>query len=199
MVNCGDKERSRAAWPPGAVMKPLITELAELDALFDHYAERFGRDQTPYRNHVYRVINLVAAQRPLTGDDLRKVELAGFFHDAGIWLAGTFDYLGPSARLACHYLDELNLAHWADDIHAMVVQHHKLTGTGESPDNLVEAFRRADWIDLSLGLVRFGVPRRRIREIQERFPNAGFHGLLLGMAARRLCTHPWNPLPMLRR
>ena len=78
----------------------LITERAELDALFDHYAERFGRDQTPYRNHVYRVINRVAAQRPLSDDDLRKVELAGFFHDAGIWLAGTFDYLGPSARLA---------------------------------------------------------------------------------------------------
>ena len=69
-------------------MKRLITELAELDGLFDQYAERFGRDQTPYRNHVYRVINLVAAQRTLTGDDLRKLELAGFFHDAGIWLAG---------------------------------------------------------------------------------------------------------------
>ena len=68
-------------------MKRLITELAELDGLFDQYAERFGRDQTPYRNHVYRVINLVAAQRTLTGDDLRKLELAGFFHDAGIWLA----------------------------------------------------------------------------------------------------------------
>ena len=96
-------------------MKRLITELAELDGLFDQYAERFGRDQTPYRNHVYRVINLVAAQRTLTGDDLRKLELAGFFHDAGIWLAGTFDSLPPSARLACHYLDEHGLQSWSDE------------------------------------------------------------------------------------
>ena len=60
-------EGLRTATTPRAVMKRLITELAELDGLFDQYAERFGRDQTPYRNHVYRVINLVAAQRTLTG------------------------------------------------------------------------------------------------------------------------------------
>ena len=177
----------------------LITERAELDALFDHYAERFGRDQTPYRNHVYRVINLVAAQRPLSDDDLRKVELAGFFHDAGIWLAGTFDYLGPSARLACHHLAELGLSHWGDEIHEMIVQHHKITPTGEAPDSLVEAFRRADWVDLSLGLLRFGVPREHIREINRRFPNAGFHARLLNLTTRHVFTHPCNPLPMLRR
>ena len=179
-------------------MKRLITELAELDGLFDQYAERFGRDQTPYRNHVYRVINLVAAQRTLTGDDLRKLELAGFFHDAGIWLAGTFDYLPPSARLACHYLDEHGLQSRSDEIHAMIVQHHKLTRSDAPAETLVEAFRRADWIDLSLGLLRFGVDRERLREINRRFPNAGFHALLLGLSARQLITQPWRPFPMLR-
>ncbi len=179
-------------------MKRLITELAELDGLFDHYAERFGRDQTPYRNHVYRVINLVAAQRTLTGDDLRKLELAGFFHDAGIWLAGTFDYLAPSARLACHYLEEQGLQDWGDEVHAMIVQHHKLTRSDAPAGTLVEAFRRADWIDVSLGLLRFGVSRERIRDINRRFPNAGFHTLLLGLSARQLITQPWRPFPMLR-
>ena len=179
-------------------MRRLITELPELDGLFDQYAERFGRDQTPYRNHVYRVINLVAAQRPLSGDDLRKVELAGFFHDAGIWLAGTFDYLAPSARLACHYLTEHGLEAWRDEIHAMVLDHHKITATNRGRDSLVEAFRRADWIDVSLGLIRFGVSRERLREINHRFPNAGFHALLAALTARQLFTRPWRPLPMLR-
>lgn len=179
-------------------MTRLITELAQLDALFDRHAERFGRDQTPYRNHVYRVINLVAAQRALTDEELSKLELAGFFHDAGIWLACTFDYLGPSARLACHYLQEHGLQSWSDEIHAMIVHHHKITPSEHQPTSLVEAFRRADWIDLSLGLVRFGVPRERIRDINRRFPNAGFHQLLLTLSARQLLTQPWRPLPMLR-
>lgn len=44
----------------------LITQLPRLDALFDQYSERFGKQQTPYRNHVYRLINLVAAQKHWT-------------------------------------------------------------------------------------------------------------------------------------
>lgn len=179
-------------------MKRLITELGELDALFDRHAERFGRDQTPYRNHVYRVINLVAAQRQLDHDDLRKLEIAGFFHDAGIWLAGTFDYLAPSARLAAHYLEEHGLQAWAEEIRLMIADHHKITASDQPPESLVEAFRRADWIDLSLGLVRFGVPRDTLREIGHRFPNAGFHQMLAGRTLRHMLAQPWRPFPMLR-
>lgn len=179
-------------------MNRLITELEELDALFDRHAERFGRDQTPYRNHVYRVINLVAAQRPLEGDELRKLLLAGFFHDAGIWLAGTFDYLGPSARLACHYLEEHDLADWNEELRSMIVDHHKITASEQPPESLVEAFRRADWIDLSLGLLRFGVSREQIQEINHRFPNAGFHQMLAGRTLRHMLVQPWRPFPMLR-
>ncbi|MCK2169488.1 hypothetical protein MY522_22345, partial [Thalassospira xiamenensis] len=54
----------------------LITELPLVDALFDQYAERFGRDQTAYRNHVYRLVNLVALQQPLTEDTLEKLQVA---------------------------------------------------------------------------------------------------------------------------
>lgn len=179
-------------------MNRLITELGDLDALFDRYAERLGRDQTPYRNHVYRVINLVAAQRTLQGDDLRKLEVAGFFHDAGIWLAGTFDYLAPSARLACHYLAEQGLAAWQEEIRLMIIDHHKITASEEPSDSLVEAFRRADWIDLSLGLIRFGVSRDRIGEIHHRFPNAGFHQMLAARALKHMLVQPWRPFPMLR-
>ena len=78
----------------------LIQRHPRIDALFDLHSERFGKDQTPYRNHIYRVLNLVASQRPLSEEELDQVAIAGFFHDAGIWLAGTFDYLDPSASLA---------------------------------------------------------------------------------------------------
>ena len=63
----------------------LITQLPRLDALFDQYSERFGKQQTPYRNHVYRLINLVAAQKTLDPQEWEALEIAAFFHDAGIW------------------------------------------------------------------------------------------------------------------
>ncbi len=97
--------------------KDLITQLPRVDQLFDQYAERFGKQQTAYRNHVYRLVNLVMAQRPINDEELGKLQVAAFFHDAGIWLAGTFDYLQPSARLAEHYLQEEGLEDWCQDVH----------------------------------------------------------------------------------
>ncbi|MCG8436835.1 MAG: hypothetical protein MI751_01985 [Pseudomonadales bacterium] len=182
----------------------LITRLPRLEALFDTHVERFGKDLTPYRNHVYRLVNLVAAQRPLEADAQDKLAIAGFFHDAGIWLAGTFDYLGPSARLAEHYLEEQGLQHWQDEIGEMIDNHHKISRYPHSDDDanrpgLVEAFRRADWVDVSLGMLRFGIPAARVRLIKRAFPNAGFHRLLLKLGGQQLLTQPWRPLPMLRR
>jgi hypothetical protein len=177
----------------------LITELPLVDALFDQYAERFGRDQTAYRNHVYRLVNLVALQQPLTEDTLEKLQVAAFFHDAGIWLAGTFNYLSPSARLACHYLHENGRGAWSTEVQDMILDHHKLSACEPGKTALVEAFRRADWIDLSRGLLRFTVPRPALRAVLRRFPNAGFHRRLLTLFLRQMATEPWRPLPMLRR
>ena len=182
----------------------LITRLPRLEALFDAHMERFGKDLTPYRNHVYRLINLVAAQQTLDAEARDKLAVAGFFHDAGIWLAGTFDYQGPSARLAEHYLEEQGLAHWQEEIEAMIVNHHKISGYSSSSgpsdnDRLVEAFRRADWIDVSLGMLRFGIPSARVRLIKRAFPNAGFHRLLFKLGGQQFLSQPLRPLPMLRR
>ena len=63
--------------------KDLITQLPRVDQLFDQYAERFGKQQTAYRNHVYRLVNLVMAQRPINDEELGKLQVAAFFHDAG--------------------------------------------------------------------------------------------------------------------
>ena len=177
----------------------LITQLPRLDALFDQYSERFGKQQTPYRNHVYRLINLVAAQKTLDPQEWEALEIAAFFHDAGIWLAGTFDYLQPSARLAEHYLEEHQLGHCRTQVRAMILNHHKISRYDKDRNNLVEVFRRADWIDVSLGVMRFGVPMARVRLIKHAFPNAGFHRLLLKLSGQQLLSQPWRPLPMLKR
>ncbi len=51
--------------------------------------------------------------------------LAWATHDLGIWTAGTFDYLTPSADLAAAYADEFGIAD-VDQLRALVTEHHRL-------------------------------------------------------------------------
>jgi hypothetical protein len=124
-----------------------------------------------------------------------RIALAAFFHDVGIWTDRTFDYLAPSEAAARRYLLDVGRDGQADEIGEMIRLHHKLT---PAPAGLVEAFRRADLADLSLGLIRSGLPRTFVREVRSAFPNAGFHRRLLALGAARLRSHPLHPLPMLR-
>jgi hypothetical protein len=43
-----------------------------------------------------------------------------------------------------------------------------------NPQSLVESFRRAGWIELSLGFRTFGLPRTFIAAVAATWPNAGF-------------------------
>jgi len=45
--------------------------------------------------------------------------------------------------------------------------------------DIVKRARRADWMDVSLGALSFGLPRARMRAIFARWPNAGFHKRLV--------------------
>jgi hypothetical protein len=62
----------------------------------------------------------------------------------------------------------------------------------------VEPFRQADIVDVSLGLVRFSLPRSFIRSVQATFPDHGFHWMLMRLSMRQLLRTPLRPLPMFR-
>jgi len=67
--------------------------------LFTHYGKVIGDDLATYRNHVYR--SLTYQQWLLGRNDVSNdMALAWAVHDLGIWTAGTFDYIPPSADLA---------------------------------------------------------------------------------------------------
>jgi hypothetical protein len=51
---------------------------------------------------------------------------------------------------------------------------------------------------VSLGAIRFGVPRAFVRDVKAAFPDRGFHGTLVALAARQLVKTPLRPLPMIR-
>lgn len=125
------------------------------------------------------------------------LRVAGVYHDLGIWSDGTFDYLAPSAARAREWLQ----AHGRDDltelVTAMIGQHHKVRAAGPA-DNPVEIFRRADWMDVTLGALACGLPRAGYRSLLQQYPDAGFHLRLVQLSCKQLLTHPLNPLPMFR-
>ena len=131
-------------------------------------------------------------------ETLRTISLAAGFHDLGIWTDDTFDYLAPSQRLAREWLSSHGREDCAEEVGAMICQHHKVTPYRGSEGGLVEMFRRADWADVSKGLVAPGLSRRFLREVFAEFPNAGFHQRLLQLSFKQLLHHPFHPLPMLR-
>ena len=176
----------------------MLTALPTLDALLAAHAGSLGEDATGYRHHAYRVANFYWLLAPGDADALEKLSIAVAFHDLGIWTAGTFDYLPPSRILARDYLHQTGKAAWMVEIDAMIECHHKFMRTPAGTSPAVEAFRRADWIDVSLGMRRFGLSRRAVRDVMAAFPDAGFHRRLAEPTLTRLRHHPLDPLPMVR-
>ena len=179
-------------------MPPVLTEVPTLDALIDAHRTQLGRDHVGYRHHTYRVLNLCVTFSGADPEGLERIAIAAAFHDLGIWTDKTFDYLEPSVRAAAAHLRNAGREPWIPEVSEMILQHHKLSRYAAPDRSLVELFRRADWIDVSRGLVTFGLPRAHLRRLVEAWPSAGFHKRLVELELTRLRTHPWNPLPMLR-
>lgn len=176
----------------------LLTSLPTVEEVLDNHASEMGRDVMGYRNHVYRVANLCLAIAGDRRDDLEKIGVAAVFHDLGIWTNRTFDYIAPSVAIAREHLAARGMGDWIPEIEAMIVNHHKVTSSRTDPQSLVESFRRADWIDVTRGLRRFGLPRTFVATVGARWPSAGFHRRLVELTMERWRKHPLSPLPMLK-
>jgi len=178
----------------------LLSDASVVDEILDEYRSALGQAFTAYRNHCCRVLNFCLALCEVENDDkiLQKVSIAVAFHDLGIWTAKTFDYLEPSKQLVRDYLAQENLTSWTAEIWAMIEFHHKLGVYSKHSTWLVEPFRKADWIDVSLGGLKFGLPVDFVAEVKHTFPNAGFHKRLTQLTWQQFKQTPWNPLPMMR-
>lgn len=169
-----------------------------IDPLLQRFASVLGNDYEKYRNHVVRVFSncLLIDTEPANRE---KYAIAAVFHDIGIWTDGTFDYLAPSIGQVEIYLYETGRENWTDEISQMIYWHHKLSRyRGEHPGT-VETFRKADWIDVSLGILTFGLDKQKIRRARRKYPNAGFHVFLLKQSVKNFFRHPLNPLPVFKK
>lgn len=79
----------------------------------------------------------------------------------------------------------------------IILQHHKFTSweppslEGKAPADvplvdaaLVNAVRRGDWADATLGIVKSGMPPLYLEAVYDAIPEANFHRMLLGMGGR---------------
>ena len=174
-------------------------QVAAVDELLEPYHECLGHDFDGYRNHCRRVFLFCIALVGERDETARlKIAIAAAFHDLGIWTEGTFDYIEPSRQLAGKHLEATGRMEWSEEIKAMIEQHHKIRPYRSNPSWLVEPFRKADWIDISKGMLRYKLDDGYVVDVLEAFPNAGFHQTLVRLGVERLKSHPFNPLPMFR-
>ena len=145
---------------------PLIEEI------LNSYSDVLKQDIQKYKNHVSRVYSLTQVIDPSEVNQ-EKYAIAGAFHDLGIWTNNTFDYLDPSVELATEYLKANGKEDWIKEISLMIDMHHKFSKYERDYANTVETFRRADWIDVVLGVTKFGVKRFEISRIQKAYSGSG--------------------------
>lgn len=93
---------------------------------------------------------------------------------------------------------ENGLDKWQQEIQIIIDMHHLISEYDGPYQRLVEAFRRADLVDFSLGLVKNQVPKSVINAVKKALPNAGFHLCLMRFTVKQLGRNPLNPVPMMR-
>jgi len=151
-----------------------------------------------YANHVHRVFHLARRLGPLDPSLDEPLAIAAAFHDVGIWLDGTFDYLAPSVAQAEAHLQAIGRPEWSAMVTAAIDDHHKVTPSRGPHATFVNAVRRADWLDVAMFALPTVLPRSFLRDLVRAFPRAGFHGRIVRIGLAWAQRHPTRPLPMLR-
>lgn len=176
----------------------IDTRIPLLEDILEDWKDTIGPEYEGYKNHVYRMIHCCLALKDCSEEEKQKIIIAGAFHDIGIWVDNTVDYIPPSIPPAMQYLAEHELDAWSKEIELMITEHHKLRAYSDQSYPLVELFRKGDLVDFSMGAVRFGLSKDYIARLKATFPNADFHKNLGKRATRWFIRHPLNPAPMMK-
>jgi hypothetical protein len=176
------------------VRHPLIDEI--LDARGE-----YARGQTAafegYRNHAHRVFNFARSISSLPPEDEDKLAIAAAFHD--LCFFDGLDYIEPSIEQASRYLRETGRDAWDREVALTIAFHHRVRPYRGEHARLVEPFRRADWNDFTLGLVRGGVPRELRKAAVADLPVSDFVPKAIArMTLSWVPRHPLRPAPVFR-
>ncbi len=175
----------------------VLTQQITIDTILETYKSVLKKDFTVYKNHVYRIYNYAV----LLDDDVSNYEkyaIAAAFHDIGIW-THSFDYLEPSIQQANAYLEKIDKKEWMEEVSLLIDYHHKISVYHGEFERTVEIFRKADWIDVTLGIKLFELKKAHYKNIQAAITNKGFHWFLIKQSFKYFIKHPLHPLPMFKK
>jgi HD domain len=166
-----------------ACLGPLRAATGESDGAMERHcvrqfliAERLGEQERPGAASVDRELLLCAA----------------LVHDAGLYpgVATADVYVTDSRRLAERTIAPFGwpaerLARCLD-----AVEQHHATRSRWAWGTEVELIRRSDLVDVTRGMVAFGLPRAWLRELFRSVPRSGFYRMLLRQVGRMARNRP---------
>lgn len=148
----------------------LISDHPLVEQILVEHRDRAGEDDAGwagYRGHIYRVLNFARALTPESPDRDDKLAIAGAFHDLEAFVS--LDYLAPSIRAQDDWLRATGREGWSDELAVIVAEHHRPTPYRGAHATLAEAFRKADLVDVSQGLIHPGIPRAYVKAVRRAF------------------------------
>ena len=165
-----------------------------IESILREYRSTLKGAYDGYMNHALRV-NAIT-QHLCKGANKAEIEIASAFHDLGVWIYDTMDYLDPSVTCALNYVEKEGIKVDKNLIADLIFYHHQLRPYKKN--ETVESFRKADLIDLSNGLVKCGFPKEAYQKLIVSYPRHGFTKYIAKKALMHAVTHPMHPLPMIR-
>jgi hypothetical protein len=153
-----------------------------------------GVQDGPMERHGLRVYEIACelARRRGAEVDRELLLCVAWLHDAGLYPgAATHDTYVLDGR---HLLERVLAGHgWSEERVRLageaVERHHELRSQF-SRGVEVELTRRADLVDVSAGMVPFGLDRRWLRELRARVPAAGLTREIARLVGGALRTRP---------
>jgi hypothetical protein len=172
----------------------IIENDETVEKLLKRHKNQIGKDYDGYRGHIYRV--LTYANHFLHNDNSNRkvISAALVYHDIGLWTNHSLAYLEPSCEFAKKMMKKAKFESRKIKLAQEIIYwHHKLTdydGSEYSLDNkIINAVRKADWIDASLGFIHYGMPTKHFKSVMQKIPNNGFHKTLIEFGPR---LRGWN-------
>ncbi len=160
----------------------IKTNRPRVETLLKRFRDVLGDDYDGYRNHVYRTITYAMYFLHNSADHEPLVETVFVYHDLGLWTHRALAYLEPSEALALDDNDKYGWGFPPEALTGAIHWHHKVFRYRGPHAQVIEACRKADWIDATQGWFRKGIDGASIRRVEAAFANCGFHRSLLRMA-----------------
>lgn len=153
-----------------------------IEELLAQYRDVIGNDYDGYRNHVYRTVTYAMHFLEQDTEAEAAVETAMVYHDIGLWTDRELAYLEPSEAVVAADNERFDWGLEPELVRGIIHWHHKIFRYRGPHERIIEACRKADWIDATQGWMRKGMSRANVRAVEAAFPNCGFHKTLMRLA-----------------